>query len=122
MTGRRSAVGGAERAIWPEHLVDKTFGSDILDLGQDRGFLLFGVEPLANGVVDKSHEAGRDDYAAIRISGMNESEVTKYTYSDTSFWLATIFSSAMYIEQGTIHPPLAASSRASEHERAIGEM
>ena len=67
VTGRWSTVG-AERAIWPEHLINQTFGSDILDLGQDRGFLLFGVEPFADGIVDESHEAGRDDYAARNVS------------------------------------------------------
>ena len=67
VTGRWSAVGD-DRAVRPEHLIDQTFGSDILNLGQDRGFLLFSVEPLANGVVDESHEAGRDDYAAKNIS------------------------------------------------------
>lgn len=67
VAGRRSAVG-AERAIWPEHLIDQAFGSNILNLGQDRWFLLFSVEPLANGVVDESHEAGRDNYAARAVS------------------------------------------------------
>lgn len=82
------------------------------------------MEPFANGVVDKSHEAGRDNYAmrmlATRV--MNGYRTTSNTYSDTSFWLATIFSSAMYMEQGAIHPPLACSSRASERESAMGEM
>ena len=67
MAGGRSAVG-AERAVGSEHLVDQTFGPDILDLGQDRGFLMFGVESVANGVVDKSHEAGRDNYAVGHVS------------------------------------------------------
>ena len=67
MAGRWSAVG-AVRAIGSEHLVDQTFGSDVLNLRQDLGFLLFSVKPLANGIVDESHEAGRDDYAAKNIS------------------------------------------------------
>ena len=74
MAGGWSAAR-AVGAIWPEHLVDQTFGSDVLNLRQDRGFLLFGVEPLANSIVDESHEAGRDDYATKSVSDMNWSEV-----------------------------------------------
>lgn len=52
-----------------------------------------------------------------------ESLRTAYqTYSDTSFWLSTIFSSAIHIEQGAIQPPFDCSSYASERERAIGMM
>lgn len=36
---------------------------------------MFGVEPLANSIVDESHEAGRDDYATKSVSDMNWSEV-----------------------------------------------
>jgi len=71
MAGRWSAVVAA-RAIWPEHLIDQTFGSDVLNLRQNRGLLLFSVEPLANGVVDKSHETGRDDYAVKNVSDKSD--------------------------------------------------
>jgi hypothetical protein len=54
----------ALRAIGAEHLVDQTFGSDILNLWQNRGFLLLCMEPLTNSVVDKSDKAGRDNYTA----------------------------------------------------------
>jgi hypothetical protein len=60
--GRATAV--ALRAIGAEHLVDQAFGSDILDLWQNRRFFLFCVKSLANGVVDESHQTGRDKYAA----------------------------------------------------------
>ena len=66
------SAAGAVGAIRSEHLVDQTFGSDVLNLRQDRGFFLFGVEPLANGVVDESHETGRDDNATRRVSDMND--------------------------------------------------
>lgn len=33
---------------------------------------MFSVEPLANGVVDESHEAGRDDYAMRNVSDKSD--------------------------------------------------
>jgi hypothetical protein len=33
---------------------------------------LFSVEPLANGVVDESHETSRDDYAMRDVSNTSD--------------------------------------------------
>ena len=33
---------------------------------------MFSVEPLANGVVDESHETGRDDYAMKDVSDTSD--------------------------------------------------
>lgn len=63
MASRRAAVVAAG-TIGSEHLIDQTFGPDVLNLRKDRRFFLLRVETLANSVVDESHKAGRDNDAA----------------------------------------------------------
>ena len=47
--------------VRPEHLIDQALRPDILDFGKNRRLLLLRLKTVADGVVDKSHEAGGDD-------------------------------------------------------------
>lgn len=68
MACRGSGASVALRPTWAKNLIEKTFGTNILDLRQYRLFDLLLVEALTNSIVDESHDAGRHDNAVIRMS------------------------------------------------------
>lgn len=56
--------------IAAEHLVDETFGTDVLDFGQQRLLRGLRVEAVSDGVVYESYQSGRDNDTVRFISDL----------------------------------------------------